>query len=33
VDGQCVGGIGVSNGTEEQDTDVARAGAAVLKKA
>ena len=30
VDGQCVGAIGVSNGTEEQDTDVARAGAAAL---
>ncbi len=33
VDGQCVGAIGVSNGTEEQDTDVARAGAAALEKA
>lgn len=33
VDGQCVGGVGVSNGTEDQDTDVARAGAAVLEKA
>lgn len=33
VDGACVGAIGVSNGTEEQDTDVARAGAAVLEKA
>lgn len=31
--GQCVGAIGVSNGTEEQDTDVARAGAAALEKA
>ncbi len=33
VDGQCVGGVGVSSGTEDQDTDVARAGAAVLEKA
>lgn len=33
VDNVCVGAIGVSNGTEEQDTDVARAGAAVLEKA
>ncbi len=33
VDGQCVGAIGVSNGTEDQDTDVARAGAAALEKA
>ncbi len=33
VDSQCVGAIGVSNGTEEQDTDVARAGAAALEKA
>jgi glc operon protein GlcG len=32
VDGVCVGAIGVSNGTEEQDTDVARAGAAALEK-
>jgi glc operon protein GlcG len=31
VDGVCVGAIGVSNGSEEQDTDVARAGAAALK--
>jgi glc operon protein GlcG len=31
VDGVCVGAIGVSNGTEDQDTHVARAGAAVLK--
>ncbi len=30
VDGQCVGAIGVSNGTEEQDTDVAQAGVAAL---
>jgi len=33
VDGQCVGAIGVSNGTEEQDTEVAQAGAAALTKA
>lgn len=33
VDGQCVGAVGVSAGTEDQDTDVARAGAAVLEKA
>jgi glc operon protein GlcG len=33
VDGQCVGAIGVSNGTEAQDTDVAGAGAAALEKA
>jgi glc operon protein GlcG len=32
VDGVCVGAIGVSNGTEEQDTDVARAGAAALER-
>ncbi|MBI3670443.1 MAG: heme-binding protein, partial [Acidobacteria bacterium] len=31
VDGQCVGAIGVSNGSEEQDMDVARAGAAALE--
>jgi glc operon protein GlcG len=30
VEGQCVGSIGVSNGTEEQDLDVARAGLAAL---
>lgn len=30
VDNVCVGAIGVSNGTEEQDTDVARAGSAAL---
>ncbi len=30
VDGECVGAIGVSNGTEDQDVDVARAGAAAL---
>jgi uncharacterized protein GlcG (DUF336 family) len=33
VDNVCVGAIGVSNGTEEQDTDVAHAGAAALEKA
>ena len=30
VDGVCVGAIGVSNGTEDQDAEVARAGAAAL---
>jgi len=33
VEGVVVGAIGVSAGTEEQDTDVARAGAAALEKA
>ncbi len=33
VDGQCVGAIGVSNGSEPQDLDVARAGVAALEKA
>ncbi len=33
VDGVCVGAIGVSNGTEDQDTDVARAGVAALQTA
>lgn len=33
VDGQCVGAIGISNGTEEQDVDVARAGASALSDA
>ena len=33
VDGKCVGAIGTSNGTEEQDVDVARAGVAALEKA
>jgi glc operon protein GlcG len=33
VDGQVVGAIGVSAGTEDQDVDVARAGAAALEKA
>jgi glc operon protein GlcG len=31
VDGVCVGAVGVSNGSEEQDTDVAQAGAAALQ--
>jgi glc operon protein GlcG len=30
VDGECVGAIGVSNGSEDQDVEVARAGAAAL---
>src|SRR5580692_8849238 len=30
--GQCVGGIGVSAGTEDEDTDVARAGVAAFVK-
>ncbi|MBI3403829.1 MAG: heme-binding protein [Acidobacteria bacterium] len=33
VDGICVGAIGVSNGTEDQDSDVAKAGVAALEKA
>jgi glc operon protein GlcG len=33
VSGQCVGGIGVSAGTEDEDTEVARAGMAVFVKA
>ena len=33
VDGEVVGAIGVSAGTEDQDLDVARAGAAFLEKA
>ncbi|HXX44459.1 MAG TPA: heme-binding protein [Candidatus Acidoferrales bacterium] len=33
VGGQIVGAIGVSAGTEDQDTDVARAGAAAIEKA
>jgi glc operon protein GlcG len=33
ADGQVVGAIGVSAGTEDQDADVARAGAAALEKA
>ena len=33
VDGEVVGAIGVSAGTEDQDLDVARAGAAAFEKA
>lgn len=33
VDGEIVGAIGVSNGSEDQDTDVAQAGVAALEKA
>src|SRR5580704_1532125 len=33
VDGEVVGAIGASNGTEDEDVDVARAGAAALEKA
>ena len=33
VDGEVVGAIGVSAGSEDQDTDVARGGAAALEKA
>ena len=33
VDGICVGGIGVSAGTEDEDTEVARAGVAAFVKA
>jgi glc operon protein GlcG len=33
VDGEVVGAIGVSNGSEDEDVDVARAGAATLEKA
>jgi glc operon protein GlcG len=33
VDGECVGAIGVSNGSEDEDVDVARAGVAALSKA
>jgi glc operon protein GlcG len=32
VEGICVGAIGVSNGTEDQDVDVARAGARALER-
>jgi len=32
LDGQCVGGIGVSAGTEDQDVDVAQAGVDALRK-
>lgn len=30
VDGECIGAVGVSNGSEDQDVEVARAGAAAL---
>src|SRR5580692_2163862 len=33
VDGEIVGAIGVSNGTEDEDVDVARAGAGAIEKA
>jgi len=33
VDGEVVGAVGVSAGSEDQDLDVARAGAAALEKA
>jgi glc operon protein GlcG len=33
VDGQVVGAVGVSAGTEDQDLDVARAGAVAIEKA
>jgi glc operon protein GlcG len=33
VDGQVIGAIGVSAGTEDQDTEVARAGAAAIENA
>jgi glc operon protein GlcG len=33
VDGVCVGAIGVSNGTEDQDVDVAQAGVRALERA
>jgi glc operon protein GlcG len=33
VDGEVIGAIGASAGTEDQDLDVARAGAAVIEKA
>jgi glc operon protein GlcG len=32
ADGQCVGGIGVSAGTEEEDVQVAQAGVEALAK-
>jgi glc operon protein GlcG len=32
VDGICVGAIGISNGTEDQDVDVAQAGARALER-
>jgi glc operon protein GlcG len=33
VDGEVVGAIGASNGTEDEDVDVSRAGATALEKA
>jgi glc operon protein GlcG len=33
VDGECVGAIGISNGTEDEDVDVARAGVTALAQA
>ncbi len=33
VDGEVVGAIGVSNGSEDEDVDVAQAGASALEKA
>lgn len=33
VDGQVIGAVGVSAGSEDQDLDVARAGAAAIEKA
>ncbi len=33
ADGECVGAIGVSNGSEDEDVDVARAGVAALARA
>jgi len=33
VDGQVVGAVGISAGTEDQDLDVARAGAVAIEKA
>ena len=33
IDGICVGAIGVSNGSEDQDVDVAQAGARALERA
>lgn len=32
VDGEAIGAIGVSAGTEDQDTEIARAGAAALER-
>jgi uncharacterized protein GlcG (DUF336 family) len=32
IDGICVGAIGVSNGTEDQDVDVAQAGVRALER-